>query len=121
MSMPDKSSTSYADEINQPIHKPGMAGTVNRGAMASGSGTMGDSDPGAAGHDLRDANGTRLGERRTASPPTQSAFGPASASDPAPAAPASPPKAPDPDSAVGVGGKARETNVMGQVDAAVKG
>lgn len=120
--MPDKSSTSYSDEINQPIHKPGMATTVNRGAMAQGSGTMGNSAPGASGHDIRDANGTRVGERRTASPPTQSAFGPASASDPAPAAPSAPsaPK-PDPDNAAGAGGKAREATVMGQVDNAVKG
>lgn len=60
--MPDPT---YESEINQPVHRPGMEGVVNRGSMASS-----DDEP-----------------RHVVSPPTQSAFGPASASDPAPKTP----------------------------------
>jgi hypothetical protein len=104
MPVTDKSSTTYADEMSQPVHKPGMESVVNRGTPDT------------------DKDGNRTGPRRTVSPPTQSAFGPASASDPAPASPKpSAAPTPDPDSAAGIGGKAREATVMGQVDQAVKG
>jgi hypothetical protein len=67
------SETTYHSEINQPAHRPGMESVVNRGG------------------DARDQSGNREGPRRTVGAGTQSAFGPASASDPAPkAAPAAP-------------------------------
>lgn len=75
-----------------PLHKPGMEGVVNRGPQHAVP-SEGDS---------RDSSGNRTGARRTVSAPTQSAFGPASASDPPPA-PDTPPKtaSPDPLSIVG--------------------
>jgi hypothetical protein len=73
--MPDK--TTYETEMSQPVHKPGMEKIVNRAA-----------------DDPKDASGNRVGARRTTAPPTRSAFGPDSASDPAPKG-APPPAAPD--------------------------
>ena len=46
--------TDYASEMGQAVHRPGMAGVVNRGEDVS--------------HDPRDQSGNRLGPRRTAGP-----------------------------------------------------
>lgn len=62
-----QSETTYDSEMNQPAHRPGMEKVVNRGA-----------------DDARDSSGNREGERRSAAPPTRSAFGADSASAPAP-------------------------------------
>lgn len=64
--MPDPT---YESEMSQPVHRPGMEGVVNRQQPAADA----DDEP-----------------RHTVSPPTRSAFGAASRSDPAPAAPAKP-------------------------------
>jgi hypothetical protein len=84
--------TTYQGEIGQAVHRPGMEGVVNRGGknlMTHSTGVFAITD------DPRDQSGNRQGPRRTVSPPTRSAFGPDSASDPAPkedtpAAPSSP-------------------------------
>lgn len=81
--MPDK--TTYQSEMNTPAHKPGMEGVVNRGPQHAV----------ASEGDTRDASGNREGARRTPSAPTQSAFGPVSNSDPAPAPAKTAPPAPD--------------------------
>jgi hypothetical protein len=93
----------YESEMNQPVHKPGMESVVNRGAAAD---------------DPKDSSGNRSGPRRAVSPPTRSAFGADSASDPAPKAPPQAP-APTPD-ASGIGGRMREQQIMDTVDAAQK-
>ena len=102
--MPDKTTT-YEKEMATPSHKPGMEGVVNRGPQHAV----------ASEGDTRDQSGNRTGARKTVSPPTQSAFGPASASDPPPP-PASSPKpasSPDPLSIVG---KVRDQQVSDTVD-----
>lgn len=92
--------TTYESEMNQTAHRPGMESVVNRGA------------------DARDQSGTREGARRTVAPPTQSAFGAASASDPAPA-PAAKPAATAPDSlGTDIRGKAREQKMNDIIDKA---
>jgi len=91
--------TTYEDEMNQSVHRPGMESVVNRG-------------------DARDASGNREGARRTVSPPTRSAFGADSESDPPPK---ETPKAaaPAPDSlGTGIGGRQREQKIMDYVDKA---
>lgn len=99
--MADK--TTYEGEMNQPKHRPGMESVVNRGA-----------------DDPRDQSGNRLGSRRTASPPTRSAFGADSASDPAPKAPpqaaATPPAPASPGS--GIGGRQRTQAIEDEADKA---
>lgn len=94
--MPDPT---YASEMSQPVHRPGMESVVNRAQPAADAGD----EP-----------------RHTVSPPTQSAFGAASRSDPAPAAP---PKAPssataaDDDSpGAGALGRQRERNILKNAD-----
>lgn len=91
--------TTYADEINQTAHRPGMEHVVNRG------------------DDARDQSGTREGVRRQVSPPTRSAFGADSASDPAPKeeAAAAPPA---PEVMSGIGGRQREAKIMDEVEKA---
>lgn len=94
-------STTYDQEINQPAHRPGMQGVVNR----------------ASTDDPRDASGNRTGDRPTASPPTRSAFGPDSASSPAPKAAAPAPAAtPDESPVNAIDGKLREDQIMTAVD-----
>jgi hypothetical protein len=78
----------YDDDINQSAARPGMEGPANRGGL-SASVTEVSSKTGE--NDMRDQSGNRSGPRRTVSPPTRSAFGPDSASDPAP--PKTPPPA----------------------------
>jgi hypothetical protein len=98
--------TTYNDEINQPAHRPGMEKVVNR--------QMAD--------DPRDASGNRTGDRPTVSAPTRSAFGPDSASAPAPKA--APPPAVDPSSTStsnavnAIEGKQREGQITDYVDKA---
>lgn len=91
--------TTYADEINQAAHRPGMEHVVNRG------------------DDARDQSGTREGARRQVSPPTRSAFGADSAADAAPKeeVTAATPSAAD---TSGVGGRQREATVMSEVEKA---
>lgn len=110
--MPDK--TTYESEMNTPAHRPGMEGVVNRGGKNLATHGTGVQD------DPKDASGNREGARRTVAPPTQSAFGPRSASDPAPKAPA-PAPAPAPSSdGSGIGGRMREQKIMDTVDDAAK-
>jgi hypothetical protein len=91
----------YESEMNQPVHRPGMEKVVNRG------------------DDARDQSGNREGARRAVAPPTRSAFGADSASDPAPkAAPAV--AAPPPAPVSGVGGRMREQAITDIVDDASK-
>lgn len=95
--MPAPDDTTYESEMNQPVHRPGMEGVVNRGT------------------DARDQSGNREGPRRTVSPPTRSAFGADSASDPAPKAPPkAAPASPSPDGS-GIGGRQREQAIMDEV------
>ena len=94
-------STTYSDEINQPAHRPGMQGVVNRGSSTD---------------DARDASGNRTGDRPTVSAPTRSAFGPDSASDPPPKAAPAPAAAPPAPDASGIGGRQREQTIMDTVD-----
>jgi hypothetical protein len=68
---PSPNQTSYAEEMNQPAHRPGMENVVNR----------------QQADDPRDSSGNRTGDRPTVSAPTRSAFGADSASDPAPKSP----------------------------------
>jgi hypothetical protein len=99
--------TDYAKEMSTPAHKPGMQNVVNRGPQHAVP----------SEGDARDSDGNRQGPRRTVSPPTQSAFGPASASDPAPAAAAK--AAPSQSTSVsGIGGRMREQQIMDTVDKA---
>lgn len=105
--MPDQSTT-YQKEMATPAHKPGMEAVVNRGPQHAV----------ASEGDTRDSSGNRTGERKTVSPPTQSAFGPSSASDPAPA----PPPAQKPPASnhepLSVIGKVRDQQVSDIVDKA---
>lgn len=98
--MPDK--TTYQSEMSTPSHRPGMEKVVNRA------------------DDPKDASGNRQGGRRTVAPPTQSAFGPASASDPAPKAATAAPAPRPSDDASGIGGRMREQKIMDTVDDAAK-
>jgi hypothetical protein len=81
--MPDK--VTYDSEMNQSVHRPGMEKVVNRA------------------DDARDSSGNREGGRRSVAPPTRSAFGADSTSDPAPKeeAPSASPAATTPLSIVG--------------------
>jgi hypothetical protein len=96
--------TTYSDEINQPVHRPGMEKVVNR--------QMAD--------DPRDASGNRTGDRPTVSAPTRSAFGPDSASAPAPKAapPASAPASTSQSPVNAIDGKQREQQITDYVDKA---
>lgn len=101
-------STTYEDEMSQPVHRPGMEGVVNRGV------------------DARDSSGNRTSADRPTVGPADSATRKAAldaalSGKPAPLqkapsdeadeqAPASPG-----DSASGVGGRTREQTVMDQV------
>jgi hypothetical protein len=92
----------YESEINQPAHRPGMEGAVSRGPQHA---VPSEGDP-------RDSSGNRQGGRRTVSPPTRSAFGADSASDPAPHNPAASGSSGTPDELpVGSGGRAREAAI----------
>jgi len=98
--------TTYDSEMNQPSHRPGQEGAVNRGAQHAVP-SEGD-------------------ERHHVSPSTRSAFGPDSASDPAPkvapAAPAAPAGGEPAESGdFGVGGRQREHAITEAVDKAVTG
>jgi hypothetical protein len=92
--------TTYESEMNQPSHRPGMESVVNRG------------------DDARDSSGTREGARRQVSPPTRSAFGADSASDPAPREAAAAPPAADDSPGAGTGGRQRTEKILGQADSA---
>jgi hypothetical protein len=93
---------SYDDLINQPAHRPGMDKVVNRQHAAD---------------DPRDQSGNRTGDRATPSPPTRSAFGQDSDSDPAPKSP--PPAAGAEESPVNaVAGGEREAQITDYVDKA---
>ena len=94
-------STTYNDEINQPAHRPGMEKVVNRAIAAD---------------DPRDSSGNRTAGRPTVSPPTRSAFGPDSASDPAPKETPAPAATPDESPVNAIGGRAREDQIMSAVD-----
>lgn len=94
--------TSYDQEINQPAHRPGMEKVVNRQHAAD---------------DPRDSSGTRTGNRPTVSAPTRSAFGPDSASDPAPNSPA-PAQAPAASAVNAIDGGLREQQINEVVDKA---
>lgn len=87
--MPDPT---YESEESQPAHRPGMEKIVNR----------------------TNPDGTKQ-----VSPPTESAFGPASKSDPAPVK-APPPAAPTPAAAdspgSGAGGRVRTQKILSQAD-----
>jgi hypothetical protein len=100
--MPDK--PSYEDHENQPLHRPGMATVVNRGA------------------DTRDANGNRTtDDRPQVGPGHADPFGAASASDPAlPPAAKPAPAAPAGDGS-GTGGRTREAVIQQNVEKAVTG
>ena len=105
--------TTYQSEMATPAHKPGMEGVVNRGPQHAVP----------SEGDARDSSGNRQGARRTVSAPTQSAFGPASASDPAPppAPPAAKPAPSQTTDASGIGGRMREQKIMDTVDKAAGG
>lgn len=94
-------STTYDQEINQTAHRPGMEGVVNRASSTD---------------DARDSSGNRTAARPTVSPPTRSAFGPDSASDPAPKAAPTPAAAPAAPDGSGTGGRQREQAIMDTVD-----
>lgn len=97
----------YDSEMSQPSHRPGMEGAVNR-ATAGAGGTSVGQGPRKVAAALDDG-------RNVASPPTRSAFGADSRSDPAPKAqptPAAPQAAAD---SSGVGGRMREQHIMDEV------
>lgn len=100
--MPDK--PSYEDHENSPLHRPGMAGVVNRG-------------------DARDADGNRT----TADRPTVGAgkidpfSAAASASDPAPVEAPKQAQAAPPQDGSGTGGRTREAVIQQNVEKAVNG
>jgi len=97
--------TTYDSEMKQPIHRPGMESVVNRGATASS--------------DARDANGNRTGDRPTVGAGHVDPFSIKGDGAPPPAAkPASTPAPSDPS---GIGGRQRESTIMGQADKAVTG
>jgi hypothetical protein len=104
--------TTYESEINTPSHKPGMESVVNRGSQHAVP----------SEGDTRDQSGNRTGARRQVSPPTESAFGPASHSDPPPptssANKQAPPSTPSADMTPGSGGKVREQKITDYVDKA---
>ena len=126
----------YDDDINQSAARPGMESVANRGAVSGGAGagnmlketmtrvsrdtktgveTRTPVDPHPVAHDARDQDGTRQGPRRQVSPPTRSAFGSDSDSDPAPkAAPAAPVSTPP--GPVHISGKIRTAQNLDAAD-----
>lgn len=101
--MPDQHT--YESLMNTPAHKPGMEEHVNRGPQHAVQ----------SEGDARDSSGNREGARRAVSPPTRSAFGADSASDPAP--PAAKPAAPaSTDPSLSIVGKVRDQQYSGIVD-----
>lgn len=87
--------TTYDSELNQPAHRPGMEGVVNRGA------------------DARDTSGNRVaGERPTVGAGHVDPF--SVAGDPAPKGTPKTPPTPSTDGS-GLGGRERENTIMEQV------
>jgi hypothetical protein len=122
----------YDDDINQSAARPGMEGPANRGGMfketmthvskdaKTGVETRTDVDLHPVAHDARDQDGTRQGPRRAVSPPTRSAFGPDSASAPAPPKAPPAPSAPAAPSSPGSGkgGRQRTQAIEDEADKA---
>jgi hypothetical protein len=97
--MADK--TTYDSEINQAAHRPGQEGAVNRGPQHAVP-SEGD-------------------ERHHVSPPTRSAFGADSVSDPPPKTAPAPAAEPAESGDFGIGGRQREHAITEAVDKAVTG
>lgn len=117
--MADK--TTYDSEINQPTHRPGMEGVVNRTLVGAGgvkTGQMAQHARAVTPNDAGDQDGNRVGARRTVSAPTRSAFGEDSHSDPAPKS-APEPAAPKSDP-LSIVGTTRDAQYSKTVDDATK-
>lgn len=100
-------------DSDAPVHRPGMESVVNRKHQPQAD-------------DPRDSSGNRTSSSRPApSPPTRSAFGPDSESDPPPKTASSPPPASSSTAGdvaespvTAIPGKAREAQIMDYVDKA---
>lgn len=97
--MADK--TTYESEMRQPSHRPGQEGAVNRGPQHAVP-SEGDA-------------------RHHVAPPTRSAFGADSVSDPPPKSAPPATAAPAESGDFGIGGRQREHAIMEATDKAVTG